>query len=148
LQDALSFVRSRGVEVPGEIRWFVAEQEGLSFREAGLENADAMYYRTDLSAIAQSQFVSWESLTTGGKINVFLRAEVLESEEHTLYVFSHELFELAELKKHFEAVGGEMTYRQLAYLIEPSLGGAIHENAVRHGDGLVKQVRIERGLES
>jgi hypothetical protein len=147
LQEALSLVRSRGVEIRDEIRWLVAEHEGLTLREAGLEDADAIYFRIDLVLLAQSQFVEWEELTIGGKIPIFLREEVLESEEHTPYVFSHEFFELSELKKQFDEAGGRMTYRRLAYLIEPTLGGAIHENAVQYGDDLVQQLREERGLE-
>jgi hypothetical protein len=127
----------------------VAEHEGLTLREANLEQADASYYRIPLGVHNLNAPVEWNDLVTGrGTISVFLRSEVLESDEYTLYVFSHEVFELRELEAEFQRRGGAMTYRELAYLIEPALGGAIHQSAVRHGDELVQRLREERGLET
>jgi hypothetical protein len=126
----------------------------LSLREAGLERsgpggveqADAQYFGFTLSAKNKRDPLQWEELKAGaGKIPVFLRAEVLRSEEHALYVISHELFELGELRRLFAS--GPMTYERLAYLIEPKLGGLIHRDAVEYGDSLVGALRRERGVE-
>jgi hypothetical protein len=157
LEEALAFVRSLGVEILDEIHWFVAEHEGLTLRAAGLEgedengptHADARYFRISIDSTNVDASTSWERLRTGlGKISVCLRAEVLESDEHCLYVFSHESHELTKLKEQFDQRNGWMTYREMALLIEPRLGGAIHEEAVRFGDELVRQLRTERGIES
>ena len=141
LDDALTLTASRGVLIPENVRWVVAEDEGLTPREAGLEwddehgrvcGADASYFRIRVDVHNLGARVKWDQLKTALEtITIALRAEVLESEEHAIYVISHELFELGELKIVFEERGGSMTYRELADLIEPALGGAIHENAVR-----------------
>jgi hypothetical protein len=138
---------------PDDVEWFVAEHEGFSLREAGLERADAdgveqadaQYFSFTLSFNNKDDLLQWDELRNpGGKIPVFLRAEVLQSEEHALYVISHELFELGELRRLFAS--GPMTYERLAHLIEPKLGGPVHRDAVEHGDSLVGRLRRERGI--
>lgn len=149
LNEALEFAKRRGVALPDDVEWFVAEHEGFTIREAKLENEDARYFRFDIDYLNIDAEVKWNRLTTrNGTIPVFLRSEVLESEEHALYVIAHEVFELTELKIEFPRRGGSMTYRAIAFLIEPELDGAIHENAVRRGDELVRRLREERGIET
>ena len=148
LAEALDFVKSRGGDVLDDVLWLVAEHEGWTLREAGLEDADARYFRFPLDDNDRDSPIKWEKLLNDqGKVPVFLRAEVLESDEHLLYVISHEFFELAELKRVFEERSGWMTYEALAHLIEPRLGGAIHEAAVSRSDDLVHRLREERGVE-
>ena len=153
LDEALAFVRGRGVHVPDDILWLVAEHEGLTLRETGLEredadgldNADVRYFGYSLNAKNQDEPIQWEAMVNAeGKGPVFLRAEVLESEAHTLYVLSHEIFGLVELKRLFKR--GVMTYLRLARLIDPRFGGLIHRDAVEYADALVGQLRSERGI--
>ncbi len=143
------------MEVPDEYAWFVAEDWFSSLREAVLERhdefgtwgADAVYFRNRLALHNVHDAIQWERLqTTSGKISIFVRREVLKSEDHTLYVFSHELHELRELRSEFEGRGGSMLVRAFAELIEPRLGGPIHTEAVRFADELVRRFRVERGF--
>ncbi len=149
-------MKSRGVDLPDDVEWYVAEHQGLSLREAGLEwvdengagGADALYYRMRLTPHNIDDPIQWEEfVTASGIIPVVLRGEVLCREDHTLYVMAHELFELHALRLVIESRGGTITRRDLAFLIEPRLGGTIHVDAVRHADELVRQYRTERGLE-
>ena len=155
LEEALAFVASRGVDVSDEFQWFVAEAEGLTLREAGLEwqegngagSADAIYFRMRLDPYNARTRIQWKALRTeSGTTSIFLREEVLASADHTLYVVSHELFELRALRLVFEQRGDAMTLRELADLIEPQLGGPIHQDAVRHSDELVRRFRVEGGF--
>ena len=79
---------------------------------------------------------------------MFLRREVLRSDEHCLYALAHEIFEIRELKKVFLQNEGALTFRRLCNLIDPRFNGAIHEAAVLHGDALVESLRKERGISS
>ncbi len=147
LKEAKAFVRSRGVVIPRYLFWFVPEDEGLTLEESGLADADAMYYRIDQAPQNAGFPVYWnELLTNRGQITVFLRREVLRSDEHCLYVLSHEIFEIRELKRVFLQNGGALTFRRLCNLIDPQFHGAIHEAAVLHGDALVENLRKERGI--
>jgi hypothetical protein len=147
LKEAKAFVRSRGVVIPRYLFWFVPEDEGLTLEESGLADADAMYYRIDQAPQNAGFLVYWnELLTNRGQITVFLRREVLRSDEHCLYVLSHEIFEIRELKRVFLQNGGALTFRRLCNLIDPQFHGAIHKAAVLHGDALVENLRKERGI--
>jgi hypothetical protein len=157
LREALAFVRSRGVRVPRETQWRVAKHDGLTLREVGLEwndergrgGADAIYFRANPGTFYPHALVRWNRLQTlRGTIPIFVRAEVLRSEDHTLYVLSHELFELRELKSVFQKRGGSMTFRELADLVNPDIGGPIHQAAVQQADLLVQRFRAERGFDS
>ena len=91
--------------------------------------------------------MNWnELLTKRGQITVFLRREILRSDEHCLYMFAHEIFEIRELKSVFLQNRGALTFRRLCNLIDPQFNGAIHEAAVLHGDALVERLRKERGI--
>jgi hypothetical protein len=156
LAEALGFVRSCGVRTPRSIHWYVAEHEGLTLREAGLEweddtglrTADAIYFRGRLGVENAFTPITWETFEIKrGRVSVCVRAEVLRSLDHILFVFSHEIFELRELKSEFRRRGGSMPNRSLAHLIDPRLDGAIHERAVQYSDELVRQFRQERGLD-
>ena len=91
---------------------------------------------------SRSNGVAWREmakyLSTG--------AEVLESEDHVLYVFAHEIFEIQQLKKILLQTGGSLSFRRLNYLIDPENDGAIHADAVRYADALVEKLRSERNV--
>jgi hypothetical protein len=147
LKQARAFVRSRGVVIPKYLTLYLPEEYGLTLSESGLADADAIYYRIDQTPENADILVYWEQLLTARKqLPVALRKEVLRSDEHCLYVFSHEIFEITRLKKVFSESGGAFTFRRLGFLIDPGLNGAIHEDAVRHGDALVEELRKERGM--
>jgi hypothetical protein len=135
----------------------VAEHEGLKLRQAGLEwddgrgrgGADASYFRAEPGTFDPHALVRWDRLQTlRGTIPIVVRAEVLRSEDHTLYVLSHELFELRELKSEFKGRGGAMTFRERADLVNSDFGGPIHQAAVMQADLLVQHFRAERGFDS
>jgi hypothetical protein len=147
LKQAKAFVRSRGVVIPKYLIWYLPEEYGSTLAESGLADADAIYYRTDQTPENADALVDWEQLLTVRKqLPVAMRKEVLRSDEHCLYVFSHEIFEITRLKKVFLENGGAITFRRLGFLIDPGLNGAIHEDAVRHGDALVEELRKERAI--
>jgi hypothetical protein len=141
----LQFVKSRNVRVPKYLLWKVAEHENLAPEGCGLATADATYFRTDQLIANAGLSIVWSTLENHGKVPVWIRAEVLESDEHTLFVFSHEVYEIKELKKTFRANGGRLTLRRLNALISPDSNGAIHNNAVRYADSLVGILRREQG---
>jgi len=102
LKEAKAFVRSRGVVIPRYLFWFVPEDEGLTLEESGLADADATYYRIDQAPPNVGFPVYWNELYTNrSQITVFLRREVLRSDEHCLYVLADEIFEIRELKRVF-----------------------------------------------
>jgi hypothetical protein len=140
LKQALAFVRSRGVTVPRYLLWCVAEHEGLSLQECGLAGADATYYRTDEQVTNADFRIDWSDLERKGRIPVWIRAEVLESEDHVLYVFSHEIYEIKQLKRVFLQNKGSLSLRRLSYLIDPENDGAIHADAVNYSDDLVEKL--------
>jgi hypothetical protein len=146
LDQALDLVRSRGVRVPNYLSWVVAEEEGVAPEDCGLANADAMYYRIDQSPLNADFPVTWGDFTVRGKVPVWLRREVLRSEDHSLYVFSHEIFEIRQLKKVIADSGGGSTLRRLCYLIDPAHNGATHLDAIRSSDALVDKLRKEWGI--
>ena len=137
------FVRSRDVQVPRYLLWRVAEHEGLTLEECGLARADAVYYRIDQPVINADDQIEWSDLERNGKVPVWLRAEVLESEDHVLYVFAHEIFEIQQLKKILLQTRGSLSFRRLNYLVDPENDGAINADAVRYGDALVEKLRRE-----
>ncbi len=133
--------------IPRYLLWFIPQDQGLTLEESGLANADAIYFRTDQAPQNVEFPIYWnELLTKRGQIPVFLRREVLQSDEHCLYVFAHEVFEIRELKNIFLKSGGALSFRRLCNLIEPRFNGAIHEAAVLHADTLVETLRKERGV--
>jgi hypothetical protein len=147
LVQAKAFVRSRGVAIPKYLRWYLPEDLGCTLAESGLSNADAIYYRIDQAPENADAFVHWDQLLSNRKqLPIALRKEVLWSDEHCLYVFSHEVFEISQLKKVFSENGGAITFRRLGHLIDPALDRAIHEDAVSYGDALVEKLRKERGI--
>ena len=141
-------MKSRGIDLPDDVEWYVAEDEGMTVREAGLKlrERDAIYFRRQLLPSNASTPVEWEELKSSGKVSIFLGGR-LESEDHVLYVLAHEVFEITQLRTAFEERGGTMTLENLAYLIEPSLRGVIHEDAVRYADAFVQTYRAEKGFE-
>ncbi len=144
IEEALEFVRSRGVKIPRYIAWYVAEHEGLTLEECGLASADAMYYRSDQTGATADFLIRWDDLTIRGRVPVWIREEVLRSEDHSLYVCSHEVFEIRQLKRAIAHAGGSISLRRLCSLIDPAYNGAIHHDAVRYSDRLVEKFRRER----
>jgi hypothetical protein len=146
IKKALQFLRSRSIVIPSHIRWGVGRLQEGEYRDGGLLKADAYYFRSDVGLYNVDSLIAWEDFTVRGKVPVIVREEVLRSDEHALYVFSHEIFEIQELKRVVDLSGGAISLRRLAQLIDPVLDGSIHKEAVRYGDSLVRKLREERGI--
>jgi hypothetical protein len=145
---AKQLLRSRGVRVPGYLKWRIGKRTEGVYVEAGLKGADAFYFRSMVSFGILDVPVSWGDLLARGRMPVVVREDVLDSDEHTLYVFAHEIHEIEALRRSFEEEGGGLSLRKIINLIDPEHDGVLHEEAVRYADNLVSNLRRERGLES
>jgi hypothetical protein len=147
LKRAKQLLRSRGVRIPGYLKWRIGKRKEGVYVEEGLKGADAFYFRSRVSFGILDVPLSWGDLHARGRVPVVVREDVLLSDEHTLYVFAHEIHEIEALRRCFEQAGGGLTLRKIVDLIDPEHDGVLHAEAVRYADNLVSDFRRERGLE-
>ncbi len=129
IDDAVAFVRQQGVSVPPDVRFVVAPPNLLD------DGVYAFYagFKTTLT-------YRWEALCVKPRddgeeptVVVKVRASVLESDAEILAVFSHELYELAELRAMFE-VRQSIPGAELLNLVRAGNPGNVHDRAWDEGD--------------
>ncbi|QQP94346.1 LysM peptidoglycan-binding domain-containing protein [Lysobacter enzymogenes] len=155
LEQALKIAEDNGVDVPDYVRLIPLEDDVYfgtgGSRGVGMPNSDATYGRLD--NVALNEIVSWKSrpgkislLDSDGRLPVFFRKSVLNSDRAIVAIFGHETSEIWELEAEFQRSGGMMRVKDYNALVSPSSGGEnAHTRAVAFGDDLVKAMK-KRGL--
>ena len=66
---------------------------------------------------------------------------VFESDEAIVAILGHEMYELNNLRRIFNELRGQMTYRKPHGLINPGIKGNLHDHAWDVADDLVRKMR-------
>jgi hypothetical protein len=75
-----------------------------------------------------------------GRINVWVRQSVLESDQAITAVLGHETFEIEALRPAFQQNGGALPAKTYSNLVRPGVPNNIHWQAVDFGDQLVRDM--------
>lgn len=138
LEQAIQIARHNGVEILGDV---LLRAHPPRMFEPG---TFARYFQSK-RALRPEEYVTWDEffyeIEGDQYIPVSFNRDLLASDEAIVAVFAHEIYEINELRKLFEASGGRMTARQLRALIEPSAHGKLHEAAWEEADKLVHAMR-------
>ncbi|HEX3999475.1 MAG TPA: hypothetical protein VHX65_13065 [Pirellulales bacterium] len=79
-----------------------------------------------------------------GAVIVNVADKVVQNDERFLHVVAHEVFEIAELKRLFDACGGAMSAGKVCELIEPTTEAKnIHWQSRERADTLIEALRRE-----
>ncbi len=136
--DAVKLARSRGVVIPDDILFAAVPgkwQEGVFAEYAQILSQHAGKTLEDI-------VVTWDDFYNQfEKIPVRLNPQILSSDEAIVAVIGHEMYELNELRRLFEELGGEMSGRQLHDLIRPGVPKNLHDLAWDESDRLVTGMR-------
>jgi hypothetical protein len=139
MEEALALLVREGFEVP----------EDVVFRTypSLLEGRDAAYW-LPAQATATTRF-SWDDLLTGDEvICVKVHPSVLNSDEHILAVFAHELHELSLLRQHFEKNPTILASELKMLLSEDNPNRNFHCLAWKMGDSVVLKYRSKQHVEA
>jgi hypothetical protein len=138
VDEAVDLARAHGVEIPGDIKFWSVRQEMLP------EKTWATYLTLG-DRFQAGDFIEWEVFYNKfEQIPVRLSADVLRSDEAIVAVISHEMHELNELRKLFEANGGRLRADHLHRAITPGKPGNLHFQAWDVADALVLKMRTGR----
>jgi hypothetical protein len=85
--------------------------------------------------------VNWDELFPGGRISISVHRCVFLSDESIVAHFTHELYEVRELRKVFAEAGGSMTALDLHELIREGRKGNLHDRAWEEATHAVEAMR-------
>jgi len=134
IEEAIEIARQHGVQIPDDVSFHVDEMGLLAPNQTA---------RGPNVTKAIDEDIAWADLVHDqtGKVPFLIRPDVLRSDEAIVAVFSHELHELAGLKRIFEASGGHIPYRHFVNFVAPGVSGNLHDEAWDIADALVEQMR-------
>ena len=116
--------------------------------DAMFGNAYAGYGRFRVRS--DNDLIRWKSasghslLDASGKINIWVRASILDSDRAITAVLAHEAYEIEALRVAFAKNGGALKSKQYEDLIKIDVPGNFHWNAAEFGDQLVRDM-IQQG---
>ncbi|MGD0896341.1 MAG: hypothetical protein ABR915_00810 [Thermoguttaceae bacterium] len=129
--EAVRIARSFGVSIPDDVTFFVDELGWLDERTTA---------RGPRVTKPSGALVGWsDMLNIAGRVPFIVRPDILRSDEAIVAVFTHEMYELAELRPLLEK--GSMTIEH--YIAETREGnpGNLHERAWDVADAAVEKMR-------
>lgn len=133
-EQAVALAKRHGVVIPREVV-FILDEWGLCDDPA----VEAFYLRWRQD---QGPIITWPDFyRADGKIPVYVRARVLESDEAIVAVFGHEMHELNQLRELFAAGSGSMSFARLFGLTSPGIPGNLHDQAWDVADRLVTAMK-------
>jgi hypothetical protein len=130
VSEAETFAETHGAVFPDDVRYVVAALNLNTYAA----------YATGIHTFADELW-SWQDfLNDDEEIVLRLRADVLESDEAIVGVFSHEAFELTELRKVLPD-GQALPAQRVFRLIAPGIPGNLHCQAWDIADTNVRAMR-------
>ena len=143
MAEARAIAEDNGAYIADDVH-FIAVEDTLYDGKFG--NSYATYGRFTVSD--PNATVMWKaSSTTGsgiadstGRINVWVRQSVLDSDQAITAVLGHETYEIEALRPVFQQNGGAITANSYSNLVRPGVPNNIHWQAVDFGDQLVRDM--------
>jgi hypothetical protein len=143
MAEARAIAENNGAYIADDVHFIPVED---SLYDSKFGNSYATYGRFTVSD--PSAPVMWKaSSTTGsgiadstGRINVWVRQSVLDSDQAITAVLGHETYEIEALRPVFQQNGGALTANNYSNLVRPGVPNNIHWQAVDFGDQLVRDM--------
>jgi hypothetical protein len=131
IEEAVTIARKHGVQIPGDVEFFVDELELLG------ANVTARGPRVGKHA---GEIVVWSDLLNiHGKVPFLIHPDVLNSDEAIVAVFAHEMHELGLLRPLLKA--GGISIEECHAYTSPYNPGNYHDAAWEVADDLVERMR-------
>jgi len=142
LDAAIAFARARGIDIPDDVRFFVAPDGLLP------TNAYAKYCEVNShKSYSWEDFLGRPDRDGNRRVPIKVHASVLESDEAIVAVLAHELFEIQALRELFDDQQG-IEGITICRLICTGVKGNLHDRAWDRADELVTALRSERKEEA
>ncbi|MFC4158773.1 hypothetical protein [Chitinimonas lacunae] len=143
MAEARAIAENNGVYIADDVH-FVSVDDALY--DAKFGNSYATYGRFNVEGTNSPVMWKASSSTTGGvadasgRINVWVRQSVMDSDYSITAVLGHETYEIEALRTMFQQNGGAMRAGQYLDQVKPGVPNNIHWQAVDFGDQLVRDM--------
>ncbi len=135
--EALALAKSRGVNIGEDVQLLVDDELGM-IKDIEGHVTHASYF--DPGRVFPNKMFTWNDLAPGGRVRIWIRPEILGSDEAITAVLAHEFHEINALRQIFKE-RGSMSAAQLREFIDPRAGGFLHEEAWDVSNELLRAMR-------